>query len=297
MHASFSGHGHEVGVADPTWQAVQVKMAGDSCPGRTPEIHPKIHAIRFVKVFERRFNPLRELHHFVQRRRFAQRKLRDVCVRHHHHVSGGIGIAIENYKTRCTAAHHQRNVVIVARGCIAKNAFRLLAGNRLGNILVAPRGPQIVHRVSVLARGKLTACVACGKTKNQECVLFPEPPAAASAAVVIAAASSLFTKSFSSLLGLKKGIRFAGTSTFSPVFGLRPTRPLRCRVRKLPKPRISIFSPFWMAPMMLSKMVSTMVSDSLRGSSVTFRTSSIRSAFVNVGCLVIVATPRFRVPR
>src|SRR2546430_7514393 len=56
-------------------------------------------------------------------------------------------------------------------------------------------------------------------------------------------ASALFTKSFSSLLGLKKGIFLAGTSTFAPVFGLRPTRPRRSRVRKLPNPRISIFCP------------------------------------------------------
>ena len=45
---------------------------------------------------------------------------------------------------------------------------------------------------------------------------------------------------------------------------------------------------------MLSKIVSTMVSDSLRGSYVMRRTSSMRSAFVNVklGCLVIVSLPR-----
>src|SRR6266852_2095629 len=100
--------------------------------------------------------------------------------------------------------------------------------------------------------------------------------------------SEVFTKSFSSLLGLKKGIFFGGTSTLAPVLGLRPTRPRRCRVRKLPKPRISILSPFCSDWMMLSKMVSTMVSDSFRGSSVTRSTSSIKSAFVNVGCFVIV---------
>src|SRR5205814_7785852 len=75
---------------------------------------------------------------------------------------------------------------------------------------------------------------------------------------------------------------------FSPVLGLRPTRPRRSRVRKLPKPRISIFSPFCKAPMMLSNMVSTIVSDSLRGSSVTFKTSSIRSALVSVDVLCLV---------
>src|ERR1700733_3594912 len=89
-----------------------------------------------------------------------------------------------------------------------------------------------------------------------------------------------FTKSFNSLLGLKKGIFLAGTSTFSPVFGLRPTRGLRCRVRKLPNPRISILSPARRERTTLSKIVSTITSLSLRVSSANRETSSIRSALV-----------------
>src|SRR5215471_6434267 len=98
-----------------------------------------------------------------------------------------------------------------------------------------------------------------------------------------AAAASLcspLTRSFNSLLGLKKGIFLAGTSTRSPVLGLRPTRGLRCRVRKLPKPRISILSPARNERTTLSKIVSTMTSLSLRVSSARRETSSIRSAFV-----------------
>src|SRR5579863_7981140 len=89
-----------------------------------------------------------------------------------------------------------------------------------------------------------------------------------------------FTRSFNSLLGLKNGIFFAGTSTRSPVFGLRPTRGLRCRVRKLPKPRISILSPARRERTTLSKIVSTITSLSFRVSSAKRETSSIRSALV-----------------
>src|SRR5689334_15122254 len=95
-----------------------------------------------------------------------------------------------------------------------------------------------------------------------------------------ASPAPVFTRSFSSLLGLKKGIFLAGTSTRSPVFRLRPTRGLRCRVRKLPNPRISILSPTRSERTMLSKMVSTITSLSLRVNSASFETSSIRSAFV-----------------
>src|ERR1700722_8233774 len=95
-----------------------------------------------------------------------------------------------------------------------------------------------------------------------------------------AAAVDSFTRSFNSLLGLKKGIFLAGTSTRSPVLGLRPTRGLRWRVRKLPKPRISILSPTRRERTMLSKMVSTITSLSFRVSSASWETSSIRSALV-----------------
>src|SRR5579863_1153501 len=47
------------------------------------------------------------------------------------------------------------------------------------------------------------------------------------AGVGVGAELDSFTRSFNSLLGLKNGIFFAGTSTRSPVLGLRPTRGLR----------------------------------------------------------------------
>src|SRR6185369_8679935 len=88
------------------------------------------------------------------------------------------------------------------------------------------------------------------------------------------------TESRSSLEGLKKGTRLAGTSTLAPVFGLRPVRALRCRVRKLPNPRISILSPALRAPMTDSNRVSTMTSPSRRVRSPRAVTLSTRSALV-----------------
>src|ERR1700685_521141 len=106
--------------------------------------------------------------------------------------------------------------------------------------------------------------------------------AAVSADLAFALAPSGLTESRSSLEGLKKGTRLSGTSTLSPVLGLRPMRALRCRVRKLPKPRISILSPARNDRTTLSKIASTITSLSLRVSSAKRETSSIKSAFVIV---------------
>src|SRR5262249_20571892 len=91
---------------------------------------------------------------------------------------------------------------------------------------------------------------------------------------------SRLIRSLSSFPGLKYGTRFGGTSTLSPVFGLRPLRDSRWRSRKLPNPRSSIFSPRWRASMMLWKTVSTMTSECFFVRSETLDTSSTSSAFV-----------------
>src|SRR5581483_9431353 len=68
------------------------------------------------------------------------------------------------------------------------------------------------------------------------------------------------SSSFSSLPALKNGTFLAGTVTVVPVFGLRPSFIRRERSRKLPKPRISVLSPFWSELRMLLKMVLTTIS-------------------------------------
>src|SRR4051795_4604531 len=93
-------------------------------------------------------------------------------------------------------------------------------------------------------------------------------------------AGSLLISSLSSLPGLKYGTFFGGTSTLSPVFGLRPFRGSRLRRRKLPNPRSSIFSPRCSASMMLRKTVSTITSECFFVRSETRDTSSTSSAFV-----------------
>src|SRR5688572_6645156 len=98
-------------------------------------------------------------------------------------------------------------------------------------------------------------------------------------------------RSFSSLPGLKYGTFFGGTSTLSPVFGLRPLRGLRLRRRKLPNPRSSIFSPRCSASMMLLKTVSTMTSECFFVRSETRDTSSTSSALVMLPPGVFTVAP------
>src|SRR5690606_17581930 len=100
---------------------------------------------------------------------------------------------------------------------------------------------------------------------------------------VVTAGSSLadlLIRSFSSLPGLKYGTCLGGTSTLSPVLGLRPRRDSRRRRRKLPNPRSSIFSPRCSASTMLWKTESTITSECFFVRFAARATSSTSSALV-----------------
>src|SRR5487761_1583192 len=235
-------------------------MSSNARAGAAPQIHAQVVAMGMINAGERLLNILRQAHYFRERLGIAFRKLRDMRVGHHHDVAGRIGKTIQDDEREFAAKHNLSGNVIFQRQCVAENAPLVLAG--ISNVAVAPRSPDKIH--SARPAQPWGAC------------------SAGNAGAAGAAALCVLTKSFSSLLGLKNGILLGGTSTFAPVFGLRPILPRRCRVRKLPKPRISILSFFCSASIMLSNTVSTTVSDSLRGSSVTRITSSIKSAFVTV---------------
>lgn len=66
-----------------------------------------------------------------------------------------------------------------------------------------------------------------------------------------------FTRSLISTPGLKWGTYFAGTITFSPVLGLRPTLGGRSCTLKLPNPRISTRPPVASFSVMASKIAIT----------------------------------------
>ena len=70
------------------------------------------------------------------------------------------------------------------------------------------------------------------------------------------------TSALKSREGLKTGTALAGTLTGSPVRGFRPNRGRRSRTLKVPKPRISMFSPSTMACLMALRKPSTSAAQS-----------------------------------
>ena len=56
--------GHEVGIARPSRQDVQVKMPAMPAPAALADVHPDIQSFRTVKIAQVRLGALRQPHHF-----------------------------------------------------------------------------------------------------------------------------------------------------------------------------------------------------------------------------------------
>src|SRR5579863_2443560 len=63
VDASFADHGHEVGIASPARQNVQVEMIGNARTCDFAKIHPQVVPVRMVSLGERRFEIAGQVHH------------------------------------------------------------------------------------------------------------------------------------------------------------------------------------------------------------------------------------------
>ena len=182
---------------------MQVKMPGDSRACTTTEVHTQIETLRVIDIRERLLHALRLLHHFGERGGIAFIELGHVCIGYDHYVPARVGKPIENDEGELAAENDLRLYIILESERLAENAALIFS--RIGNVAVTPRSPEEIHPFGL----------------NQPCGALP------AGAAGIPAVRWLLMKSRSSLLGLNRGIRFAGTSTFAPVFGFRPVLPRR----------------------------------------------------------------------
>ena len=131
MDAGFADDGHEVGIAEPARENVEMEVADDAGACGAAEVHAEIHAVGLVICLEGFFDALREVHHFGEGVGIAEVEFGDVRVRDDHDVAGGVGEAIEDDEDFRAAIGDERFVIVVARDGVAEDAVGLLAGCRL----------------------------------------------------------------------------------------------------------------------------------------------------------------------
>jgi hypothetical protein len=114
--ACLANRGHEVGVAGPAWEHVNVHVLRDACAGCGPEVHAHVEAGRRVNITQGRLRSFGQVHHLICdlfRRRI---ELARVQVRNDHHVSRDIRVKIQDNKTVLGAMQYEVGFVVVRVG-------------------------------------------------------------------------------------------------------------------------------------------------------------------------------------
>ena len=121
-----------------------MNVARDPRSRRLSDIHPQVDPIRVVQLAQHCLHSLRERHHLVGglARQFLQ--LVQMDVGDNHHVAGCIRIGIQDNETVLAAMHDVHFGVIPFLRRLAEDAPGGLF--RGGNISVAPRRPEVIHK-------------------------------------------------------------------------------------------------------------------------------------------------------
>ncbi len=171
QNAAFGNRSHEVGIAGPAGQGVQMQVSGDArATGRT-QIHAEVVAVRMVEPLQHHFRALRQINQFMSSIGGQQAEPVQVRIRHHHHVAGGVGIGVKADEAVFAADDHSccgfsffsihsacdrgidggdqvaEDAVVVALpgGKACGNTGPFLAVGR-SDVRIAPGSKEIVHR-------------------------------------------------------------------------------------------------------------------------------------------------------
>src|SRR5262249_49804909 len=257
-----------------------VQMIGDAGAGGAAEVDADVDPLRLVRLVEDHLGAPRQLHQLGELVP-AHRRQTPPVAGGDDPPGGGVG-RVEMQDDERQPATGDDQVAASGVEDATEDAVGRLAA-RGGHVGESPGGPEAFHEgTRGLGAESLGPPVpSCHYTASASGGTDPVADG------LTGGAGSLLISSLSSFPGLKYGTFFGGTSTLSPVFGLRPFRGSRFRRRKLPKPRSSIFSPRCSASMMLRNTVSTITSECFFVRSDTRETSSTSSALVMLPLVMV----------
>ena len=94
---------HEVRVAAPARDDVQVDVVGDAGAGRAAQVHAQVDAVRPVLLAKRPLEPAREAHQLGELLGGGLAERAQVALRRHHHVPAGVGVEVHHHEAQLAA--------------------------------------------------------------------------------------------------------------------------------------------------------------------------------------------------
>ena len=118
--AGFSDDRQEVGIADPAGEQVHVDVFGNTGSGCLAQVHPDIDALWAIDFADVTVRGSDEGEEFVGGRVVDALEGVGVVERDHHEMSGGVGVAVEDYVVQFTAVDDEGFLVIARLGQVTK---------------------------------------------------------------------------------------------------------------------------------------------------------------------------------
>ncbi len=172
MHPRLSRDRHEIRIAEPARQGMQVQVSSNARPRRFSQVHSQVHSVGLVIPAERIFHALRQFHHFLQR---SPPRTDSIPPRAHTARSSrarGVRKPVQNHEHLFAAMDDQCFFVPSSIDRVAENTLRLLPLTDLRHVLESPGRPKIIHR--------LRSPLASPRTQhNPRALLLPESSASA----------------------------------------------------------------------------------------------------------------------
>jgi hypothetical protein len=151
LTSASTEHRHEVRIASPAWDEVQVDVVCDACTCNAAEIPAEVVALRPVDLRERAHALRRETMRLQGLFVVELGKVSDVARRGDHQVSRCVRELVEQHK-RFPASVNDEAVIVRGRCCEAEDTPFLLV--RAAHVLEPPRGPQLSgHREASIRPG------------------------------------------------------------------------------------------------------------------------------------------------
>jgi len=112
---------HEVGVAGPAWQHVNVHVVRNACSACRSEVHAHVEACRRISLTQRSLRPFRKVHELI-RNLFRHRiELTCVQVRNDHQMSGDVRVKIQENESMLGTVKDEVGLVVLG---VARNAAK-----------------------------------------------------------------------------------------------------------------------------------------------------------------------------
>lgn len=159
--ARFAQHRHEIMIAGPPWDNVQMQMVGNAGSGAGAEVQANIEALRFDGFAQDGLGERRELEELQALGVAKVSEIGGLAIGHSHHVADGVGEAVQHEKAVLAPGDHVVRGIIGGLGGFGEE----IPAHRLFEILGAPGRPEGREMFETHARERARADAGSARRK------------------------------------------------------------------------------------------------------------------------------------